>query len=265
MRKSFTLGLLFVVLSLFCRGQEGQPLLAVRSMAPWTQVVCSHNPWFILYADGTVVCLREKPTMEDPYFFTQLPEVQAWVKENLPGDLSGYDDYYEVTSFTDQMDTTIWTPQKRIRVYGDWRRPPEMPHDLVPNREQVYEKRLAQFNALPVEIRQLLDSLDAIRREGGDAWLPPTVEVLFWPYKHPEGVAINWPESWPGLDAPTTRKGRKGSYAVTLPIDQLPALRSFMATRPYQGAVLIDGQSMGMAFLYPLPGEAFWRHWQRDE
>ncbi|MBO9622650.1 MAG: hypothetical protein J7500_08050 [Sphingomonas sp.] len=110
---------------------------------------------------------------------------------------------------------------------------------------------------LPEAVVVSFDRLIKFSSSNARAWLPSVVEVMVWPYEYAPDRSIFWPERWPGLKAPTTRKDGD-SYSIFLPSSELPALKAFLATRKEKGAVEIDGHKWAASIRLPFPHEALW-------
>ena len=78
------------------------------------------------------------------------------------------------------------------------------------------------------------------------------------PHTREELASILWPEDWPGLLAPNTKKRREDFYSVYVPSEKLPELRRFLESRKQRGAVLISGKKMSAIYRFPFPGELEW-------
>ena len=240
-----------------CGCSAAEPVLVVLERNPWLMVIGSDSPTFALYDDGSVIWLRDKPTKDEPFSRGTTPSAKAALKEVIPYDLEKFSEHYELTSWTDQPTTVIWTPQKTISIYGRWR-PASDPVASDPQLKAIAERDKKMSDSLPAEIRESLLRIDAQRKHEGDAWLPNRVEVMLWPYEYAPEESLVWPKKWPGLSATSTAKRGEDSYSVFLPSEELAALREFLAKRRQRGAVLIDGKKMSASFRFPFPKEELW-------
>ncbi len=248
---------LLFALCCLCQGAESRPLLVVLEQNPWLSVIGSDSPTFALYDDGTIVYLREKPTTENPFQTRRTTDAKAKAKELLGFDAAKMKSLYELSSATDQVTTVIWTPEKKIEIYGSWRKPREAGGDSDPRWKAIIDRERKMWESLPPEIRVMLARIDQERSIEGKSWFPATIEVMLWPYEYAPDASIAWPKDWPSLSAKDTRK-RGDSFSVFLPSERLSELRSFLATRKERGAVLIDGRKMADAIRFPFPGEEAW-------
>lgn len=231
--------------------------MVVLERNPWLMVIGSDSPTFALYDDGAVVWLRDKPTKDEPFSRGATPTASVALKELIPYDLAKFADHYQLTSWTDQPTTVIWTPKKTISIYGNWRTTSN-PMASDPQLRAIAERDKKMSDSFPAEIRASLLRVDEQRKHEGDAWLPNRVEVMLWPYEYAPEESIVWPQKWPDLSATITVKRGEGSYSVFLPSEELPALREFLAKRRPRGAVLIDGKKMSASFRFPFPREELW-------
>ncbi|TWT85570.1 hypothetical protein Pla123a_03770 [Posidoniimonas polymericola] len=223
---------------------EPRPLLVIQERDPWRMVMGSDSAKFVLYDDGSIIYLRSEPIPGDPFARRTVADAKAQVEKLLGFDIATAEDNYELTWTTDQVTTTVWTPAKQIRIYGNWRERPARG-----DREQ--------WATLPAELRQALTRIEEQREAEGKPWLPESIEVMLWPYGNAPQESIVWPAAWPGLDAPTTLN-RENLYLVFMPSELLPDLQKFLAARKRKGAVLIGGKKMSAAYRFPFVGEQAW-------
>jgi hypothetical protein len=250
--------LIVISLCIVCHGAEPKPLLVVLAQNPWLMVIGSDSPTFALYDDGTVIYLREKPTQEKPFHSRMVSDPKKKADELLSFDVGKVKEFYELTAWTDQVTTVIWTPTKKIMIYGDWRKPHAVGRVSDPRLKEADDRGRKMFESLPTEIRDALLRIDRERSVAGTPWFPATIEVMLWPYEYAPGASIIWPKDWPALSAKNTQKRGKDSFSVFLPSEKLPELRTFLATRNPKGAVLIDGKKMAESHRFPFPGEEAW-------
>ena len=241
-----------------CCCSAAEPVLVVLERNPWLMVIGSDSPTFALYDDGSVIWLRDKPTKDEPFSRGTTASASAALKEVIPYDLAKLADHYELTSWTDQPTTVIWTSKKRISIYGRWRDTPRPAAESNPQLKEIAERDKKMWDSLPSELRATLLRIDDQRKQEGAAWLPDRVEVMLWPYEYAPEESIVWPKTWSGLAATSTVRRGSDSYSVFLPAVELAALRDFLAKRRQRGAVLIDGKKMSASFRFPFPREELW-------
>ncbi|KFG90509.1 hypothetical protein BV98_001713 [Sphingobium herbicidovorans NBRC 16415] len=215
------------------------PLIVLLTSDPWLMVVGSDSPAFVLYSDGTAI-FRTKSGFES----TKLDHNQradligAFANPELAALAGGYD----AASATDQPENTLLVYGNKgpfyISVYGSL------------DDESVREK-------VPTAITKAFDQLRGFRPSTAQVWWPDKVEVMIWPYEYATDRSIVWPKRWPGLDDPVTRK-RGDSYSLFISSAELPALRTFLASRKEKGAIEIDGKKFAASVRLPFPHEALW-------
>lgn len=250
--------LVLISLCLACEGAEPKPLLVVIAQNPWLMVIGSDSPMFALYDDGTVVYRPEEPMLKAPFQSRKILDAGRKVDELLSWDIGKLKDFYELTGWSDQITTVVWTPTKKIAIYGDWRKPHENGPMSDSSMKEMDDRDRKLFESLPVEIREALFRIDRERSVAGTPWLPAKVEVMFWPYEYAPDASIIWPKNWPGLSAKETQKRGEDSFSVFLPSRKLPELQKLLETQKERGAVLIDGKKMAVDTRFPFPGEEAW-------
>lgn len=250
--------LILILLCVAVRAAGPKPVLVVLERNPWLMVMGSDSPILALYDDGGIIYLREKPAPDEPFFRRSVSGAEKTRLELMPYDLAKVADHYELSAATDQITTVIWTPEKKIVVYGSWRKARDFGGDSNPSLKAFVERERKRWESLPTELRQTLLRIDEQRKMSGTPWLPANIEVMFWPYEYAPDESIIWPKDWPGLSAKDTRRRGEDSYSVFLPSAKLPELRRFLETRKEKGAVLIDGKKMADSFRFPFPGEELW-------
>jgi len=235
-----------------------KPLLVVVEQNPWLMVIGSDSPTFVLYNDGTLIYLRSKPTPEEPFHRRTVSDSARTKRELIPYDISKMAEHYELSAATDQITTIVWTPEKRIEVYGGWRKPRDLGGDNDSRWKMIVERERKMWESLPENLRKTLYRIDELRGKDGIAWLPTMVEVMFWPYEYAPDESIVWPKEWPGLSAPNTKKRGKDSYSIFLSSERYDEFRRFLKTRKEKGAILIDGRKMAESHRFPFPEEELW-------
>ncbi len=246
---------LFVFLITGCRVEERKPVLVILNDA----VV----PTFALYDDGTIITLRKGPTFEDHFLTRTTPDAAKKAASLLAFDPAKMNSRYELSDARDEFTTVLWTPGKRIEIYGGWQLPQDWGGVSNPAFESFWnsleesEKKMRE--SLPKEIREALLRIDRERPIHGATWLPSKIEVMFSPYEYAPEESVLWPKDWPTSGRRGVWGGGDDSFSVFLPSENLPQLRRFMATRRAKGAVLIGGKKMAAGYRFPFPGEAAWR------
>jgi hypothetical protein len=214
-------------------------------------VIGSDSPTFALYDDGTVIYAREKATLEEPFHSRMVPDASQKANELLSFDPGKMKERYTLTARTDQPSTVIWTPTKKIVVYGNWRKAPEIAKEAHRSGRRVPEP-------LPPEISAALLRIEKECSVVGTPWFPAKIEVMFWPYEYAPDESIIWPANWPDLNAEGTKTRGDDQFSVFLASEKLPDLRRFLAKREERGAVSINGKKMATPYRFPFPGEEAW-------
>jgi hypothetical protein len=246
----------FTLACAVCHGAESKPLLVILEENPWLMVIGSDSPTFALYDDGTVLYLRDKPTPKEPFHTRKVADAKQKAEALLSFDASKMKSRYDLSAWTDQVTTVIWTPTKKITIYGGWRKAHATSTDSDLRLKAMAEREKNMWESLPSEIREALLRVDRERAIVGTAWLPTKIEVMFWPYEYAPEESIVWPKEWPGLAATDSRKRGEDSFSVFLPTEKLSELRTFLKKGKPRGAVLIDGKKMAESHRLPFPGEA---------
>lgn len=245
-------------LSLFGRvnAVEPKPILVVLQQDAWIAVIGSDSPSFVLYDDGTIIYRPLRATAEKPYVYRMVANASKTAGALLDFDPDAMKDEYVLTDASDQMSTVIWTPRKRIWIYGNWRRV----HD--PEGDAPWWKSFwtaPRSPNLPRELERTLSRIEHLRAHPGKPWLPKKIEVMFWPYENAPQWSIVWPSRWPSLSAPDTWiHGSDLFYSVYVPSTDYDELRKFLGMGERHGAILVDGHKMSAMTRIPFPAESAW-------
>lgn len=216
------------------------PELVLLQTNPWNMVIGSDSPAFALYADNTVIFRHG-----NGYKSVQLEkdERDELVRTLNLTSLSSLKGHYEAAIRTDQTKSYLFvfsgSQPFYLSTYGQLRQP---------------EIR----SRLPEEIVAAFDRLLSFDHSSAKEWLPPSIEVMIWPYEYAPGASITWPSDWPGLDSPTTVRRGDEDFSLFLTSDQLERLTTFLATRHPKGAVEIGGKKWAVSTRYPFPHERLW-------
>lgn len=238
---------------------DPKPVLVVCEINPWQTVIGSDSATkFVIYDNGSVIYQTSKPTVERPFSRREIDDA-AKVSQTLLGfDPAKLGAEYELSLATDQISTTIWTPLKKIQIYGDWRMPLTFDGIDNPDIKAIEEGERKMWETLPKEVRAFLARIEKDREREGDPWLPENIEVMLSPYEYAPDASIIWPAGWPDLKSKTTRKRDEDSYSVFFPSESYPDLSKFFSTRKEKGAVLINQKKMAISYRFPFPKEADW-------
>lgn len=215
------------------------PLLVLIEPDIWKMVVGSDTPAFALYEDGRTI-YRTRSGYESVTLDPE--ELTKFLKSLDLRSVAGLAGGYIATERTHQRQTflLIYTGQDPvfISVYGAF---------------EQHQNRAK----LPPEIAALRDKLLSFGDDRASQWLPEDIEVMIWPYDYAPEPSIVWPERWPDLDAPTTRK-RGDSFSLYVPSAEFEPLKAFLASRREKGAVEIAGKKWAASFRMPFPHERLW-------
>jgi hypothetical protein len=216
-----------------------KPLVVLYERNPWLMVVGADSPTFALYESGLVIFLRESRE----YGSVVLDEKErSDFLDSLGLDKSFYDlkENYFATRFTDQPTSvlTVWAggSAKKVTVYGNLRTDPE-----------------ARSNA-PGTFLRIFDALVSYDMARAIPWIPGEIEVMVWPFEHSRGEPLAWPNEWPDLKQPTTRK-RGSLYSIHLDSRHFDELKKLLKSRGETQAMLIDGKKWAVSFRFPFPHE----------
>jgi len=216
---------------------------------------------YAVYADGTVICrsLPENPAA--PYHQLKVPNAAQFIREQLGADFLSQPDKIRLSDATDQLITTVWTPEKTLEIYGRWREPDSSwgpPAEWTDADKQFNERMKERWDSVLAGIRPTLRKIDDLRSVQGINWLPPQIEVIFSEYENAVDQPIDWPSEWPGLYADTSIKRQTDCYSVYVPAADLGKLTAFLDTRRERGAVMIDLNQMSPSVRFPFPSENTW-------
>lgn len=215
------------------------PLIVMLTTDPWLMAVGSDSPKFALYSDGTAIFATKTGYASTRLDRTRLEQlVSAFDYPELRNLAGGYQAIFA----SDQPDN--W-----LLFYGHGK----------PFFISVYGRLDSPSvrSALPWPVLSAFQSLRNFAPKESQPWLPSELEVMVWPYVKAPDPLIVWPEHWPGLNAPGTRKSDE-SYSIFLPSSEAPALRAFLARTKPAGAVEIDGKKWAVGVRIPFPHEALW-------
>jgi hypothetical protein len=219
--------------------QTPYPLIVMLTSNPWLMVIGSDSPTFALYSDGTVI-FQTKAGFKSAKLDQKQKANLVRTFENP--DLAALAGSYDASDFTDQ-------PESALLVYGN----------KVPFYISVYgslDDKSVRMK-VPTVVTESLDKLRNFQASNSRAWLPNKIEVMLWPYEYALDQSIVWPQRWPNLEDPTTRK-RGDSYSIYIASAELPALKSFLATKKEKGAVEIEGKKFAASIRLPFPHESLW-------
>jgi hypothetical protein len=219
----------------------------------------------VIYADGLVISrsLPEDPAV--PFHSFHAADAPQLVRQLLGDDFAKQPEQVRLSDSTDQTTTTLWTPNKKVAVYGPWPKPylrEEDPDDPDPALRAENERTWVQWSARAMEVRPLLERIDTIRQQGGQPWLPEKIEVQLGDYENARGGdAVAWPAQWPGLYHSTTHKAA-GFYHVFVPAADFARLQSLVENATGRGRpILVDLNYVHATIHFRFPGDKTWLGW----
>ncbi|RSY85481.1 hypothetical protein DAH66_10455 [Sphingomonas koreensis] len=216
---------------------QAAPVIVLLTSDPWLMAIGSDSPSFALYEDGTVIYATKSGFKSAKLAGAELEAMRRAYADPELAALSGA---YEADLATDQ-------PDNDLLVYGA-----ERPFFI-----SVYGSFTRVGQRLPGAIWSAYARLRAFDPPNAVDWLPEKIEVMIWPYEYAPEESIKWPQEWPGLDDPATRK-RRDAYSIFLPSSELDKLNVFLAARKQKGAVEIGGKKWAVSFRMPFAHENLW-------
>lgn len=237
---------------------DSEPILIVHEMDPWRMVFGSDSAAFAIYDDGTIVYQRVAKEETISFASRMVAEPINEANELLGFSMEEVESDYELSSATDQITTTIWTPKKTIQIYGNWRKPFTIGADDDADLKAIDARERKMWETLPAGLRTFLTRVEKEREKEGEAWLPESIEVMLWPYEYAPDESIIWPAEWPDFESETTRKRGEDSYSIYLPAKTYPDLKKLLSTQKEKGAVLLNGKKMAASYRFPFPHEEKW-------
>lgn len=209
-----------------------KPLAILVEQNPWLEVIGSDSPSFVLYEDGFLIYRKYKAEL----VAVQLTEEEL---KNLLNRLSIGQDFYNLNDYydsdvkiTDQPTTTIYVTigdkKKRVSVYGRGEKDPTPFWDL-------YDKLVSYDN------------------QRARPWLPEKIEVMVWPFEYSQLEPLPWPENWPDIQSPETKKRSDDQYSIYLDVKYFEDLKKLPLKNGQ--AVLINGKKWAISYRLPFPHE----------
>ncbi len=220
-----------------------QPLVLLFVRDPWRMVIGSDSPRFALYDSGLVIYASGEKKAEKAFLSGTLSpaELKEFLTNlDLERKLGGLDGKtIDASMATDQPTSRLcyWIDGKlrAVSVYGPLR-------PGSPERERVPKSFLEAF-----------DALSGFRAKGAKPWLPPLIEVMIWPFENSQLTPAPWPEEWPGLDDPLTKK-REMIYSLFLDSRYFSDFLKMGRNMQSGQAVLIGGKKWAVSYRIPFPG-----------
>ena len=93
---------------------------------------------------------------------------------------------------------------------------------------------------------------------------PPYVELTVSDYGYAWEESLVWPDEWPDLDSPLTKRMEPGfviEYVIAFPADQFDELRAYLSKSRTKGAILMSGKKVAVGWnrkIYPGKTSSEW-------
>lgn len=239
-----------------------KPIFILVENDPWNMVIGSDSPTFALYDDGSVIFL-ERSGDGARYLHVNLDaeDIRGLAEQLCPKDKANYQPRYDLSNWTDQPFNMFYFEGTIIRVYGDLRQPPDEPDEADGGDgflEELEEEEKKQWQLFPDELLGIFQLASEYHHDRAKPWMPEYVELIFWPYENAPDESITWPEAWPDLDDPKTRKAENNTHHVYLSSHFYNDFMEFLRTREPRGAIKINDQKMTVSHRFPFPREKLW-------
>lgn len=258
--------LLVFLLTLSANAFGKEPLFAFVEYDPWSIVIGSDSPSFVIYSDRTVIFLQSyendrnrKKGKGFKFYSTKLNDSLFTVFERSflnRVEIEKFKNHYDLVQGYDYpTDVFNWFFEDKYiytSIYGGY--------------PYLYQDGLKGFEYLK-NIAKVIKSFRPVIKE---EWHPKEVEVMFWPYEYAPQKSIKWPDNWPDLNSTksikrsdasinnNTTDNNKESYSVFIPYSEYNELIIFLKKKKKKGAVEINGKKMAVALRYPFQGEQKW-------
>ena len=232
---------------LYASAAPPQPLVLLYVKDPWLMVIGSDSPRFALYDNGLVIYASGTKRPEEAFLSKQLSHTELeelLTTLDLERKLAGMDGkIFTTLSATDQPRSVLhyWVngQHRTTEVYGPLHR--RDPGDLG-------------AEGAPKGVLDLFDLLMQFQAGGASPWLPPHIEVLIWPFDYSRETPRSWPEGWPRLNDPTTKKRGSELYCLSLESSHFSECLELLRGMTSNQAVLIEGKKWAISYRIPFPG-----------
>jgi hypothetical protein len=245
MKKILTL-VLITLSALAASGQGykpeyGTPLVVLTETNPWSMVIGSDVPTFVLYKKGQILY---KKTISDKikYFQVKLgqDEVEATIKKlGITGSLQKLPSNINASGASDQPTSELilnLNYPKQISVYGSLR----------------YEKSKARVNT-PAPFLKVYDNLINFKDDKAKEWVPDIIEVMLTTYSNSPEKPLKWPTDWPDLKNQHTIRRSVDLYSVYLDKNDINKLKKLVNSLKDNQAVEVNGRTFSISYRFPFP------------
>ncbi|HLP25486.1 MAG TPA: hypothetical protein VK477_07405, partial [Acidobacteriota bacterium] len=173
------------------------PLIAVDAAGAWEK---TFGPLFALYDDGTVIVRKNwRPGWDAgpsaaSYVTLSVPSAEALAQELFPYNTATLKSSYELSSATDQDQTSVWIRGHATRIYGEW----DMPKRWADLPPENLRRELEMQQRLPAGLRRLLKKIEALSSSPDSVpWTPESCDIHFCDYNFAPEATTPWPDRWP--------------------------------------------------------------------
>lgn len=229
-------------LTIEANGVSNVPWVAVYARDPWSMVLGSEVPSFVLYADGTVITMPKEG--EPPGRTSGKVADSTALARRLFELLRSEPDMRRLSHATDQP-----TAQFLLRGEGGWiqRTVYGMAAGCKPSN--------ARASAVPPNIGAMCDAIRDIQLANRAPWQPPQIEVMLWGFEHAKSDGKPWPSTLP---PPPVREPPSNGVAHHVIDSKYKAeVDAFRASLQSNQPVLWAGHKWSMGVRSVVPADAF--------
>lgn len=224
--------------------EKPKPIIILTKPNPWLDVIGSDSPSFVLYDSGQVIFLKAGIDKQAKYFsLTLTPEEKEEFLACLPlSDFLKLKDHY-----TNFPEGTLVDDAPQAFIY--------VSHNGIAKRVTVEGGLDADDKNLPEALMKIYSKIGNFNDSRARPWAPEKYEVMIWPFENSELKPIKWPEGWPDLNSPDTKKRRDEQYSIYLKPAKFAELDEIMKKAESGQAVLINGKKWAVSYRIPFPHE----------
>jgi len=222
----------------------GKPIFWYRVSNPWAMFMGAEGPPFILYNNGKILFWKN-----GCYNVTQIDEYETseLIDElNLKDTLFRKSRFYNATNpdpngelmATDNPSYSVFVNLDtliHVSVYG-----------YISSKE--YRKRF------PAQVLKIHDFILNFEADNYTNWIPDKIEIMLSDYSHSTDTPIQWPENWPDLNSPDTKKQEGNVTKIYLDKKYLSQLITLIKKRREKQAFEINNKKYFIGYRFPIPG-----------
>jgi len=138
-----------------------EPLLVLTKQEPWDGEIGSHSPYFALFDDGSVIYVPQGKLTKAGDFCRVIVDANQTQLAASPPTATPFQSHYRLSHWSDQLTTWIWTPRRRIEIYGNW------DYARIPALATRLTTAMDKLDILPEEILKGLRWIEAFRAKPG--------------------------------------------------------------------------------------------------